>query len=152
MLLRGWSARAQRPYEHGIEGPYVIARRGWYYLFYSGDSCCSFPPHYAVLVARSRSATGPFERFRSRTPSGSSVMVHSNKRFAGPGHVSVIKDEAGTDWLFHHAIDATRPYLPDGDQAVRRPVLIERLVYRHGWPHVATNSPAVGCRNAPVTR
>ena len=81
-------------------------------------------------------------------------MVHSNKRFAGPGHVSVIKDEAGTDWLFHHAIDATRPYLPDGDQAVRRPVVIGGWSTATARPHVAQqlNSPAVGCRNAPVTR
>jgi arabinan endo-1,5-alpha-L-arabinosidase len=130
----------------------VTARRGWYYLFYSGDNCCSYPPHYAVMVARSRSATGPFERFHSRTPRGSSVMLHSNKRFAGPGHVSVIKDEAGTDWLFHHAIDRRHPYLPYGDHWVRRPMLIERLVYRNGWPRVPTNSPALGWRKAPVTR
>jgi arabinan endo-1,5-alpha-L-arabinosidase len=64
----------------------------------------------------------------------------------------VIKDEAGTDWLFHHAIDRRRPYVPEGDQAVGRPVLIERLAYRHGWPRVATNSPAVWARSAPVTR
>lgn len=56
LLLRGWSAHLHRPYEHGIEGPYVVARNGWYYLFYSGDNCCSYrrntPPWSPGRAAR----------------------------------------------------------------------------------------------------
>src|SRR3712207_5392008 len=37
LLLRGWTADPRIDYEHGIEGPYVVERDGWYYLFYSGD-------------------------------------------------------------------------------------------------------------------
>jgi arabinan endo-1,5-alpha-L-arabinosidase len=152
LLLRGWSAKVHRPYEHGIEGPFVTARRGWYYLFYSGDNCCSYPPHYATMVARSRSATGPYRRLAATRPGLSSVILHSNRRWAGPGHVSVIRDSAGHDWLVHHAIDTTHPYLPGGDKAVRRPMLIERIVYRHGWPAIAGRSPATGVHPGPVTR
>src|SRR5690606_26828491 len=47
-------------YQRLIEGVWVVRRQGYYYLFYSGDNCCGSKAHYAVLVARSRSATGPF--------------------------------------------------------------------------------------------
>jgi arabinan endo-1,5-alpha-L-arabinosidase len=151
LLLRGWSSPVHRPYEHGIEGPFVVARHGWYYLFYSGDNCCSYPPHYATMVARARTATGPYRRFQSKSPRGSSVVLHSNQRWAGPGHNSVIRDEAGHDWLVYHAIDRTRPYLPGSDENVRRVMLIDRIVYRDGWPRIAGNSPSTGSRSAPRT-
>ncbi len=142
LLLRGWSARVKRPYEHGIEGPLVIARRGWYYLFYSGDNCCSYPPHYATMVARSRSATGPFQRLAATRPGRSSVILHSNRRWAGPGHNTVTRDKAGHDWFVYHAIDTNRPYLPGEDQAVRRPMLRDRILYRKGWPTIRKDSPS----------
>lgn len=149
LLLRGWSARVHRPYEHGIEGPFVIARHGWYYLFYSGDKCCSYPPHYATMVARSHSATGPYQRLSATREGLSSVIVHSSHRFVGPGHNSVVRDRAGHDWLVFHAIDTHRPYLPGG-QAVRRPMLIDRISYRNGWPTIAGDSPSRDWRRAPV--
>jgi arabinan endo-1,5-alpha-L-arabinosidase len=152
LMLRGWSERVHRPYEHGVEGMFVTARHGWYYLFYSGDNCCSYPPHYAVMVARSHHATGPFHRLESTRPGRSSVIVHSNRRWVGPGHSSVIRDRAGHDWLVFHAIDTRHPYLPGGQQAVRRPMLIDRIVYRHGWPTIAGDSPSIGRRAAPITR
>ena len=42
-LLRGWSAQIHRPYEHGIEGPYVVTRDGWYYLFYLREPLLLLP-------------------------------------------------------------------------------------------------------------
>lgn len=152
LLLRGWSAKVHRPYEHGIEGPFVIARHGWYYFFYSGNKCCSYPPHYATMVARSRHATGPFQRLAATRPGLSSVILHRNDRWAGPGHNSVIHDEAGQDWMFYHAISTRHPYLPGGNKAVRRVMLSDRIVYRNGWPTIAHRSPSVGWQPAPVTR
>jgi arabinan endo-1,5-alpha-L-arabinosidase len=152
LLLRGWSSHIHRPYEHGIEGPFVVAHRGWYYLFYSGNNCCSYPPHYATMVARSRHSTGPFHRLETKRPGLSSVMLHSDRRWAGPGHNSVIRDRAGHDWMIFHAIDRTHPYHPGGNQAVRRVMLLDRIRYRHGWPTVAGDAPSIGWRPAPVTR
>ena len=142
LLLRGWSARVKRPYEHGIEGPAVVARHGWFYLFYSGDNCCSYPPHYATMVARSRNANGPFQRLAATRPGLSSVILHSNRCWAGPGHNSVVRDAAGNDWFVYHAIDSGHRYLPGGDEAVRRPMLLDRIHYRHGWPTIHRDSPS----------
>lgn len=65
-----------QPYERLVEGAFVVYREGYYYLFYSGDDCCSAAPSYAVMVARSRSATGPFVK-RSETTGvwGSNVIL-----------------------------------------------------------------------------
>jgi arabinan endo-1,5-alpha-L-arabinosidase len=126
-----------------------MKRDDWYYLFYSGNRCCEYPPHYATMVARSRNAGGPYHRLAEYRPGKSSVIMRDNKRWAGPGHNSVIRDDAGRDWIVFHAIDRNRPYFPGSGGAVQRPMLISRLVYRDGWPRVPTNSPAIRRHLAP---
>ncbi|MGH3658413.1 MAG: family 43 glycosylhydrolase, partial [Micromonosporaceae bacterium] len=43
------------------EGPYVVHRDGWYYMFVSSGHCCKGPvTGYAVQVGRSRDPMGPF--------------------------------------------------------------------------------------------
>lgn len=133
-LLLGWSSDVRRPYEHGIEGPFVIHRGGWYYLFYSGDRCCEYPPHYAVLAARSKHPDRSFRRIGAVEGRPSSVILSNWGRWAGPGHCSVLSDEAGDDRIACHAIDRRKPFLDSGD--VRRVMLIESLGYRNGWPVV----------------
>ena len=44
-----------------VEAAWVIRHDDYYYLFYSGDNCCGPDAEYGVMVARSKSATGPFE-------------------------------------------------------------------------------------------
>jgi arabinan endo-1,5-alpha-L-arabinosidase len=136
-LLLGWSSPVRRPYEHGIEGPFVIYRDGWYYLFYSGDRCCEYPPHYALLVARSRRPDRGFQRIGEVEDRPSSVILSDFDRWEGPGHCSVVTDEENRDWIACHAIDKRQPLLPN--KGVRRVMLMLRLVIRNGWPHVSTN-------------
>jgi arabinan endo-1,5-alpha-L-arabinosidase len=139
-----------RPYEQNLESPFVTAHDGWYYLFYSGDKCCTYPPHYATMVARSHSAAGPYQRFSVTRPGASSVVLHSNQRFVGPGGSSVIRDRAGHAWMVYHAIDTGNRYNPGG-RVVRRVMMIDRIVYRNGWPSIATSSPSTGPTPMPVT-
>jgi arabinan endo-1,5-alpha-L-arabinosidase len=145
LLLRGWSAEPKLPFEHGIEGPYVVERDGWYHLWYSGDRTWTYPPHYATMVARSRAPDGPFER---RSDSAGHVVLHDSERWRGPGHNSVLRDDTGDDWVVYHAIDSRRPWLFDGQ--VRRVVLIDRVEYADGWPVVGDGSPSEGERSGPV--
>jgi arabinan endo-1,5-alpha-L-arabinosidase len=134
--LLGWSSPIRRPYEHGIEGPFVIHRSGWYYLFYSGDDCCGSPPHYAVMVARSDHPGGPFERLATAERKPSSVILSNWGRWLGPGHCSVVQDDEGQMWIAYHAIDSRNQTLPSGD--VRRVMLLDRLQFHDGWPVVST--------------
>jgi len=155
VILRAWTLPAdeQGPYENGAEGQFVVHRDGWYYLFTSGDRCCEYPPSYAVLVARSRSPLGPFERYAEATGRQSSAILEGNDRWTGPGHCSVIRDAAGDDWIVYHGIDThpDRRFLT-GSGMVRRVMLIDRLVYTDGWPAIEGGTPSTGRVPGPVTR
>lgn len=142
-------------YERLVEGAWVVYRHGWYYLFCSGDRCCGNSPTYATMVARSRAATGSFEKLAAARDELSSVILQLNVRWDAPGHNSVITDEAGNDWMVYHAIDTRQRYLKTGnpeDQAVRRPMLIDRGDYRDGWMQVGDGTPSTGPMPATSVR
>jgi arabinan endo-1,5-alpha-L-arabinosidase len=142
-------------YQRLVEGAWMTLRDGYYYLFYSGDNCCGDKAHYAVMVARSKSATGPFETLARSTGKSSSAILELNDRWIAPGHNSVIRDGSGQDWIFYHAIDSKNRYLKDGiggDRDVRRIMLMDRIVYRNGWPMIDSSSPSTMRQAGPKVR
>ena len=138
-----------REYSRLVEAPWVIYRAPWYYLFYSGDDCCGTPPHYAVLVARARDPLGPFERLGAVNGTGRSEMLAGTGYWRAPGHNAVVTDDAGQDWIVYHAVDPARP-TQDEVAFVRRPMLIDRIVYRDGWPTVEGGQPSADPATKPV--
>ena len=123
-------------YQKLVEGAWVVRRGRWYYLFYSGDNCCGPRAHYAVMVARSRSATGPFENAPDK------VVLQKFSIWNAPGHNSVATDESGNDWMLYHAVDVRQPRVKVADEPnTRRVMLIDRIEWKDGWPVVRT-SPA----------
>lgn len=134
-------ADGKADYRRLVEGAWIVRRGGWYYLFYSGDNCCGKGVHYAVMVARSRSATGPFEI--RPVP----ILVRDS-RWIGPGHNSVIEDERGDSWIVYHAVDSSRPRTRPTDEInTRRVMLIDRLLWKDGWPVV--KGPTTGPQPLP---
>ena len=126
-------------YRDLVEGSWVTYRNGFYYLFFSGDDCCT-SAHYAVMVARSTSATGPF----TVLPESNGVIISGNANWLGPGHNSVIRDDKSVDWIFYHA------YHPD-DHGRGRVMLANRLVYgSDGWVRAETGSPTNEVRIGPI--
>jgi arabinan endo-1,5-alpha-L-arabinosidase len=95
-LIHPVKSEDPREYQRLIEGAWVVRRNGWYYLFYSGDNCCGPKAHYAALVARSRSATGPFETLAAATGAPNSVILEARDEWIAPGHNSVVTDETAT--------------------------------------------------------
>lgn len=131
-----------------VEGAWVIRRGDFYYMFYSGDNCCGPKANYAVMVARSRSATGPFETLEQATGTPHSIILQKTGQWVAPGHNSIVTDAAGTDWIVYHAVDARRPRTkPTDDLNSRRVMLIDRIEWRNGWPAVVV--PTVGQQPAP---
>ena len=127
----------------------MTVRDGWYYLFFSGDNCCGPKAHYATMVARSRSATGPFE-VRKRPLY---LVLEANERWVAPGHKSVVRDDAGADWILYHAVDARRPRSkPSDDVNTRRVMLLDRLEWVGGWPRIRELSPTSSVQRGPVVR
>lgn len=76
------------------EGPWMIKRKGTYYLLYSGGAAAS--RHYAVGYATAKSPMGPFTKY-----SGNPIIQGSETVF-GPGHGSVTQDAAGNLWHVYH--------------------------------------------------
>jgi arabinan endo-1,5-alpha-L-arabinosidase len=139
-------------YQRLVEGAWVTYRAPWYYLFYSGDNCCGPRAHYAAMVARSRSATGPYETLAQATGARNSVILERAGHWNAPGHNSVITDDTGTDWIVYHAVDTRRPRSkPTDDVNTRRVMLIDRLVYVDGWPRL-DRGPSAEARPGPVVR
>ena len=137
-------------YQRLVEGAWVVLRGGYYYLFYSGDNCCGPKAHYAVLVARSRSASGPFETLAAATGAPNSVILEANAAYIAPGHNAIATDARGDDWIVYHAVDARRTRSKDSDDVnSRRIMLIDRIEWVDGWPRVVGNGPSNSSRPAP---
>ncbi|HEX4694672.1 glycoside hydrolase family 43 protein [Sphingomonas sp.] len=139
-------------YRRLVEGAWVIRRAGWYYLFFSGDNCCGPDAHYAVLVARSRLATGPFTVRRDPVSGLALPVVARSAAWIAPGHNAVIADAAGRLWMLYHGVDAARPRSRPSDQVnTRRVMLLDPLTFVDGWPTVAGGTPSSRSQSAPQT-
>ncbi|MEO7364870.1 MAG: glycoside hydrolase family 43 protein [Sphingomicrobium sp.] len=133
-------------YQELVEGSWVIRRGEFYYLFYSGNNCCGPKAHYAVMVARSRSATGPFEKLAPNP-----VILEARGKWLAPGHNAIITDARGSDWMVYHAVDVRRPRaLPSDELNTRRIMLIDQIKWRDGWPYV--EGPSEAATQAPRTK
>jgi arabinan endo-1,5-alpha-L-arabinosidase len=124
-----------------VEAAWVIRHEEFYYLFYSGDNCCGPDAEYGVMVARSKSATGPFETLEQAKGVPHSLMLFKSERWLAPGHNSIVTDKAGQVWIVYHAIDVNRPRQRQEDEDnSRRILLIDKIEWKDGWPHVGTPS------------
>lgn len=132
-----------------VEGPWVMVHGGWYYLFYSGDNCCGPKANYAVMVARSKSATGPFETLEKASGKSHSVILQKRGYWIAPGHNSIVTDRAGQDWIVYHAVDSRRSREKSSDDPnTRRVMLIDRIRWVDGWPLI--DGPSSEPQEAPV--
>jgi arabinan endo-1,5-alpha-L-arabinosidase len=122
-------------YQRLVEGAWVTKHGDYYYLFYSGDNCCGPKAHYAVMVARSRNATGPFVTLAETTGAQNSVILEADNRWIAPGHNSMVQDAKGRHWILYHAVDANRPREKDTDDInSRRVMLVKEVEWIDGWP------------------
>ncbi len=77
------------------------------------------------------------------------MLIHANDVYAGPGHnARWITDDAGTDWLLYHAIDKKQPYVSTG--ANRRVLMLDKLVWKNGWPEISNAVPSLENSPAPL--
>jgi len=133
-----------------VEAAWVIHHDGFFYLFYSGDNCCGPDADYGVMVARSESASGPFETLEEAKGVPHSLILFKNDRWLAPGHNCIVIDEAGQYWIVYHAIDVDRPRQRQEDLInSRRILLMDPIEWHDGWPWVGT--PSHEPRAAPVT-
>lgn len=127
-----WSI-AERARPGAVEAPFIIDRNGWYYLFASYDFCCrGAKSTYYTVVGRSKEVTGPYVDYDGKPlmDGYGQVVLHGKldktKRWAGPGHVSILRD-GQRDYIVYHAYDTRN----NGEPTLR----IARLGWTaDGWP------------------
>jgi beta-xylosidase len=115
--------RNEAPWEgHLVEGPFILRRDGWFYMFYSAGACCGRSCDYRLGVARSRSVLGPWER------NPSNPILAGNDNWKCPGHGSIVTLADGRTFLLYHA------YHPADFQYAGRQGLLDEVTWREGWP------------------
>ncbi|MFL5896444.1 MAG: glycoside hydrolase family 43 protein [Thermoleophilaceae bacterium] len=119
-------AATGRDWESGVvEGPQIVRRKSWIYLFYSGNLCCGPNCEYAMGVARAHGLYGPWRRYR-RNP-----ILDSNDDWLCPGHGSLVQSPNGRWWMLYAAYHASGTISND------RSLLLDPVRWtRDGWPVV----------------
>jgi arabinan endo-1,5-alpha-L-arabinosidase len=131
---RRFSIAARPAPEQGpgaIEAPFIVARRGYYYLFASYDYCCKgVNSSYYIAMGRARSITGPYlgRNGKSMNDGYGTSLLRGDRRFRGLGHCDVLMD-GNADYLVYHAYDAEH----EGRSTLR----ISRLEWHDDWPVVS---------------
>ncbi len=114
-----------------IEGPFIIKKDEYYYMFVSFDLCCrGAESTYHVRVGRSESVTGPYldRDGVPMTQGGGTLVIEGDDDFYAIGHNSVY-DFGGTHYMFSHGYDAHDNGLPK--------LLVHILGWDEaGWPFV----------------
>lgn len=134
-----WEKHSTLPYGDLVEGPAVVRRRGWFYMFYSGNFCCARECNYMLGVARSRKLLGPWEK-NPKNP-----ILAGNDRWKCPGHGTVVTDTRGRDWLMYHAYHA-KDFVYVGRQAM----LDEVRWNADGWPTINDGRGPSGSAPGPL--
>lgn len=131
--------RNDAPWEGAVvEGPFVVKRDGWFYMFYSGNACCGSNCDYALGVARAKKLLGPWEK-NPKNP-----ILAENNEWKCPGHGSIVDDEQGRYWLLYHAYDAAS-FVFTGREA-----LLDEVIFpANGWPTINDGKGPSGKRQAP---
>jgi xylan 1,4-beta-xylosidase len=112
-----------------VEGPRIIRRHGWLYLFYSGGNCCAPTTcKYALGVARSRSIYGPWKRAKK-------PILKSGKDWICPGHGALLQPPSGHWWLLYNGFRA------HGAANRGREMLLDLVHWsRDDWPSIVPGS------------
>jgi arabinan endo-1,5-alpha-L-arabinosidase len=106
-----------------VEGPFMVAHGGSYFLFYSGNAY--YDGRYAVGVARASAPTGPFTK-------AAAPIVTTDAAWVGPGHCSVVDTPASDTYMVLHAWRAGCV----NQQGCGRDVLTDAVIWQGGWPSV----------------
>ena len=108
-----------------VEGPFVMKRGEWYYIFYAGAGCCGKGCSYGTGVARSKSLLGPYEKCPQNP-----ILTH-NEKWRCPGHGSVVSTADNRDFFVYHAYDTSVM-----NHVGRQGVMDEVKWDKEGWPSI----------------
>jgi xylan 1,4-beta-xylosidase len=107
-----------------VEGPAIVRRGDYWYLFYAANACCGRACSYGVGVARAKNLLGPWEK------NPNNPLILGNEIWKCPGHGTLVRDQAGRDWFLYHAYNASS-FIYVGRQGV-----LDVVNWNNGWPTI----------------
>ena len=110
-----------------LEGPKVLRRNGWFYLFSGQGGTAGPPTSHMVIVARSRSIHGPWEN----CPHNPIVRTATAREpWWSRGHGTAVEGPDGRWWLAYHGYE-------NGARTLGRQMLLEPMEWdAEGWPRM----------------
>lgn len=124
------------------EGGYIVKKDEYYYFFGSAGSCCEgLNSSYRVVVGRANNIAGPYYSSDGRdlasrnfgTTIGDLCLWSpvTDNTTAGPGHNSILIDDAGDYWIIYHSYC-------DIDNFLTRHLFMDKLSWNDkGFPYVS---------------
>ncbi|WP_267347014.1 family 43 glycosylhydrolase [Sphingomonas sp. GM_Shp_2] len=108
-----------------LEGPKLIRRDGWFYMFSGQGGTAGPPTSHMVVVARARSIDGPWEN----CPHNPIVRTATrDEPWWSRGHATPVEGPDGGWWLAYHGYENNR-------RTLGRQMLLDPFVWdRAGWP------------------
>ncbi|CCH02679.1 arabinan endo-1,5-alpha-L-arabinosidase [Fibrella aestuarina BUZ 2] len=113
------------------EAAALIREGNYYYLFANNGLCCKgLNSTYYIVVGRSTSPLGPFvdQSGRDLTAGGGTLVLRTDGRYIGPGHVGLLRD-GNRQLVSIHFYDA--------DDKGKARLAFRQLTFRNGWPVLA---------------
>lgn len=110
---------------YALEGPKLLRRAGWFYMFCAEGGTAGPPTGHMVIVARSRSIDGPWEN----APDNPIVRtIDASEPWWSRGHATAVEGPRGLWYLVYHGYE-------NGLRTLGRQTLLEPLAWgADGWP------------------
>ncbi len=131
---------------YALEGPKLFRRGEWFYLVSAVGGTAGPPTGHMVIVARSRSAQGPWENHPRNPVARTRDAV---ERWWSRGHATIVPGpgaDPGHDtgwWMLSHGYE-------NGYRTLGRQILLEPIRWTEdGWPELAAADPG-GVLTAPA--
>jgi len=109
----------------GDEGPCLVKKNGYYYLFYSVGGCCDNQCSYQVMVSRSTNLRTGWKQY-DKNP-----VLEGNKEWKCTGHGTIVETPDHRSFFLYHAYNS-RDFEYVGRQGLLDEVLWDKQT---GWPH-----------------
>jgi xylan 1,4-beta-xylosidase len=108
-----------------LEGPKLLQKDGWYYMFSGQGGTAGPPTSHMVVVARSRSIHGPWVN----CPDNPIVhTANAREPWWSRGHATPVQGPTGDWWLVYHGYE-------NGFRTLGRQMLLEPIEWTAaGWP------------------
>ena len=138
---QAWEKHPKHSFGDLVEGPALVRRNGYFYMFYSGNFCCDRECAYALGVARSRNLLGPWEKYEKNP------ILQGNEKWKCPGHGTVVEDPRGRHFLLYHA------YHPEDFVYVGRQAMLDEVKWGpDGWPTINEGRGPSAEARSPLAR